>query len=346
MLGILSKKPKDDIADRVVARLAALGLPGLPRNYEIVYMLETSPLPEMSEAFRSLTKNGGPSQADIDEMHRRFVQPAFEPAHERLLREVKEVVEMLEDDQHTRRKYSEVLFTAAEGITSNISESVLRKLVSMIRSANAAEIDRGKQTVAKIRGKSRGLDEVRLELERFKLMAHQDALTGISNRRVFDVAIRNIYSEPCDRSRTALILTDIDHFKKFNDKFGHAVGDQVLKVVADVLKNNVDARSTVCRMGGEEFAIILHDVSPTQAITVAERLRRSVGDSEIVNKDAGTAYGSVTMSFGVCMASSTENHEELYAMADSALYSSKGDGRNRCTLYVSQGNGAMHYAVP
>lgn len=336
MLGILSKKSKESVAARVVARLEELGLPGLPRNYETIYMLETSAPIEMTQAFERVTAKGKPKQADIDEIHRQFIRPSAISlaVHERLLGEVRDVVDMLKEDQTTRRQYSEVLVTAANGITTGINESVLKKLIGVIQNANEVEIARGKTTATKIQSKSKDLEEVQRELERFKSMAHEDALTGISNRRVFDVALRNIYSRPCDRSRIGLILTDIDHFKKFNDKYGHAIGDQVLKVVAEVLKNNVDSESIVCRTGGEEFAIIIHDVNATQTIAISERLRQAIGKSEIVSKDNGSNFGSVSMSFGVCMASLGEGPEDFYKKADAALYKSKNDGRDRVTLHV------------
>jgi diguanylate cyclase len=336
MLGILSKRTKEDVTGRVVARLDELGLPGLPRNYETIYVLETSPTKEMKQAFARISEKGNPTQDAVDEFHRRFIRATEIPlkVHERFLSEVRDVVNMLDEDRTTRLKYSEVLVTAANGITTGLSESVLNKLIGVIRNANEAEEARGKTTSAKIRHKSREIEDVKRDLERFRLMALEDPLTGISNRRVFDSAISKVYDEPGDKSRTALILMDIDHFKRFNDRYGHPIGDQVLRVVADVLRNNVDADSVVCRTGGEEFGIIVRDVTPTQAVMIAERLRLAIGKSKIVSKDDGAEYGSVSMSFGVCMASACDTHGELYATADAALYTSKNDGRDRCTLHV------------
>jgi len=336
MLGLLSKKPKDDIAHRVVERLGELGLPGLPRNYETIYALETSATPELERAFLDATKDGKPTQFDIDQIHRKFVGNGDIPTtfHDRLLSEIKDVVTMLDEDRKTRIQYREVLVTAANGIESGVSEAVFKRLIGIIQDANDAEIARGSTTVANIECKSKDLEIVQRELEMFKSMALEDPLTGISNRRVFDMTLRNIYAQQAEKARTALIVADIDHFKQFNDRYGHIVGDQVLKEVANVLQSNVSHDSIVCRTGGEEFAVVLRDVSSTQAIVVAERLRMAIGKCRIIGKGNGADFGSVSMSFGVCMANVCSCSEELYAKADEALYTSKRDGRNRCTLHV------------
>lgn len=336
MLGILSKKQKADISGRVIARLEELGLPGFPRNYETIYVLETSPTKEMAAAFAKISSQGKPDQSEVDEFYGRFIRATDIPltVHERFLAEVKDIVGMLNEDRTTRLQYREVLMTAANGITSGVSENVLSKLIGVIRDANEAEISRGNNTADAIKTRSKEIEDVQRELERFRSMALEDPLTGISNRRVFDDAMNKIYEQDCDTSNVALILMDIDHFKRFNDRYGHHIGDQVLRVVADVLRNNVDSGSVVCRTGGEEFATIVRDVNPTQAVMIAERLRLAIGKSNIVSRDNGADYGSVSMSFGVCMANACDRPEELYVKADAALYKSKEDGRDRCTLHV------------
>lgn len=164
------------------------------------------------------------------------------------------------------------------------------------------------------------LSEVNAKLE---LMATQDPLTGLANRRVYD---RQVEAQLAlfHRTRTpfALVLTDIDLFKRINDRFGHDAGDRVLKDVAQCLHQGLREIDTLVRMGGEEFALILPSTTAEQAIRVAERKRELVAQY-------GGRYGEVTMSFGITEACPDDTKSLLYGRADRALYDAKHQGRNR-----------------
>ncbi|NCO33829.1 MAG: hypothetical protein AUJ92_03340 [Armatimonadetes bacterium CG2_30_59_28] len=169
--------------------------------------------------------------------------------------------------------------------------------------------------------------------ERMEQMSVTDGLTGVANRRCFDTRIR----EEALKARRynlplSVIMLDIDHFKTFNDTYGHAVGDEVLKSLAITLKENVRETDFVARYGGEEFVIVSPDCDSDRATGTAERLREIVesisvwGNSEHPNL-------SVTISLGVGnMPEDSSTEESLVKAADDALYYSKENGRNRVTL--------------
>ena len=126
-----------------------------------------------------------------------------------------------------------------------------------------------------------------------------------------------------------MLLLDIDLFKNFNDSFGHQVGDQVLRLVARTLTDNVKGRDIAARYGGEEFAILLPDTPAAAGMRVAESLRKSMESRDIVNKATNQSLGRITLSIGVAEYAPGESIEEIVTRADAALYDAKRTGRNK-----------------
>jgi diguanylate cyclase (GGDEF)-like protein len=162
--------------------------------------------------------------------------------------------------------------------------------------------------------------------ERMKQLAYVDGLTGIFNRRYFEMRI----AEELERAsrflgRMSVIMVDIDHFKRLNDEFGHLLGDEVLRGVSNVLKQQLRKVDMVCRYGGEEFAIVVPETTGANALVVAEKLRRHIETYPFPGVPR-----PVTISCGVAdypMHGGTR--DEVVAAADGALYQAKQAGRNR-----------------
>jgi two-component system, cell cycle response regulator len=166
-------------------------------------------------------------------------------------------------------------------------------------------------------------------------LANIDGLTEIYNHRYFQHSLDKEISRAIrNETEISLLLIDIDLFKKFNDTYGHQVGDFILKEFSRVLSQEIRKYDTLARYGGEEFTVILPDTSSTEALTVAEKLRTAV--DECVFKDSQTNY-HITASFGVATArpvsDDTFSKGNLINQADSALYEAKEAGRNRAVLY-------------
>ena len=161
-----------------------------------------------------------------------------------------------------------------------------------------------------------------------------DALTGLNNRRQFEVRLSEQYAA-ANRQNAPLcaIMIDIDFFKKFNDTYGHAVGDAVLKTVANVIKENLREYDIPSRYGGEEFCILLPQTSLEEAKVVAERLRSAV-EKETVTIDAVSKPLQVTISVGLAELDIKDLAEDLYMKADSALYQAKETGKNKVVVYT------------
>ncbi len=167
--------------------------------------------------------------------------------------------------------------------------------------------------------------------EKLALMAKTDALTGLFNRRHFDETLSAEFKRLVRHPRPlSLLLIDIDHFKKINDRFGHPAGDSVLKTVSAIIKKLMRDTDVAARYGGEEFAAILAETDKPGAQNLAERLRKAVF---LVPMEAGGQAINVSVSIGVSsFPRDTDKKEELVELADKALYSAKDEGRNKVCL--------------
>jgi diguanylate cyclase (GGDEF)-like protein len=163
----------------------------------------------------------------------------------------------------------------------------------------------------------------------FERAAMFDALTGIHNRRWLDETLhRLVLRNLRDQSDISVSLIDIDHFKNFNDTYGHDAGDHVLTVVAECLARNLRPTDLVARFGGEEFVAIFPDASLEVAKEVADRLRSAVA-SEVMKMEDGTELPGVTISMGVAQLEADQTVPNLLKVADAAMYRAKDAGRNR-----------------
>lgn len=124
-------------------------------------------------------------------------------------------------------------------------------------------------------------------------------------------------------------MADVDHFKQFNDKFGHLTGDQVLRLVAVAMKHNVKGQDVVARYGGEEFVIALPDTTLRSAAAVADQIRRAVMAKELMKRSSGERLGRVTISVGIAQLHGSDTAQSLIERADACLYAAKRQGRNR-----------------
>jgi diguanylate cyclase len=135
-------------------------------------------------------------------------------------------------------------------------------------------------------------------------------------------------------------MTDIDHFKKFNDNYGHTIGDHVLALVARTVKECIRSSDTAVRYGGEEFAVILPNIRIADAIRVAEQIRTAVASKKVVNRSKNITLGTITLSVGVARYVPGESVGDLIKRADAGLYAAKRTGRNRVVVEEAGNAGA------
>lgn len=163
--------------------------------------------------------------------------------------------------------------------------------------------------------------------------ANIDGMTGLVNHRRFQEVLTDILADADSSRPTAALMVDIDHFKRYNDTFGHQRGDDLLKEIAGVFAASVRTSDIVARYGGEEFIVILPDTSTDTALAIAERLRQAVADHPFPGREKMT-HGRITVSAGLAsFPQDATDKNTLIAAADKALYAAKGAGRNMVKMY-------------
>ncbi len=229
----------------------------------------------------------------------------------------------------------EAVSLAAAAFSRDVGE--MRDYDALVADANRALVDLNAQYEGMVRqlqaliGQKESLEkELRETNERLAVQATTDELTGLPNKRALQVALHRDMAQARRENQTlSLVVIDIDHFKSFNDTWGHALGDEVLRVVGKTLKENVRTADLPARYGGEEFVIILPHTGKHSAKAVAERVRRALEETK-VQGPSGPLH--VTASFGIASSDGSDAPEELFVKADDALYQAKRSGRNRVCL--------------
>ena len=181
------------------------------------------------------------------------------------------------------------------------------------------------------------MQQLRGQMGVLQNQAQTDPLTRLRNRRGFEQAVAEyLHGSEADLGGCTVMIADIDHFKRVNDSYGHLVGDQVIKALAQVLQNNVKGRDIAARWGGEEFIVFLPATAAAGAVRLAEQLRLAFSKTRIKRGGKQEVSDPVTISIGVAEIESGEALERAVDRADRALYQAKGDGRNGVRVAPSQ----------
>ena len=188
---------------------------------------------------------------------------------------------------------------------------------------------------------------LRQEVDLAREEALTDGLTGLVNRRGFDLALANCLAAVTSPEQSpCLLIADIDHFKMINDNYGHLFGDKVLRSIAKILKANVKGRDTAARYGGEEFVVLLPETALENACALAENIRQAIAASSVRRVDNRQEMGKVTISFGVVSYRYGEGASRFLERGDSALYVSKNKGRNRVSVAPPESSNSPAEAGP
>jgi diguanylate cyclase len=183
---------------------------------------------------------------------------------------------------------------------------------------------------ARLSASKQEINQLQEHLEAVRTESLTDPLTTLANRKSFDEAlVRAIGNARGKNEHLSLVMTDVDHFKRFNDTYGHLTGDQVLRLVAISVKQNVKGQDIAARYGGEEFAVVLPNTILRSAATLAEQIRRAVMTKDLMKRSTGESLGRVTISLGVAALRPDDTPQSLIERADGCLYAAKRSGRNR-----------------
>ncbi len=310
-------------------------IPPYPQFYELLYTYATGVNPSLNQRINQIFRDGTATTELAERLYNEFLksQDANErisSVSERMASRIEAVHDAIDTAMATANAYSGSLQAASGDLGADeMSESELRAMAQRLlgetrrmQDANHALEEKLEASRDDIAALQRDLDEVRRE-------SMLDPLTKIFNRKSFDDGMMKAFQDAELGTPFCLLLLDIDHFKRFNDTWGHQTGDQVLRLVAMTLKSNIKGKDMAARYGGEEFAAILPETDLEGAITVADNIRKAVQAKELLKRSTNEKLGRITASFGVAMFKAGDSPSSIIERADRCLYAAKHAGRNR-----------------
>ena len=315
--------------------MARHGVTPHPVNYTVWYEYVSGRNRELKQTLDQYLAEHGAVPAEFNEdLYRKFFASREQQIADQMQVEVARmlgmVMEQIGRSSSRTSEYGDLLARYSERLSRQMGLEELRGLLNELLEETRDMREVNRELELRLTATTRELEDLRRELETARHEATTDALTEIANRKAFDDAL----AAAMERARESgeplcLLLADVDHFKHFNDAHGHLLGDRLLRFVARAFKESVKGQDLVARFGGEEFAVLLPATPLNGARTVAEHIRSTLAGQRLRRTDTDQSVGAVTLSFGVARYRPDESVEAFVSRADSALYLSKQQGRNR-----------------
>jgi diguanylate cyclase len=323
-------------AEQALGQIKAMRQVASPHNFEVWYVYAAGQNASLNKIINeTLARQGRLTDGELDQIYQTYLAQGsatdrFDKVGARVINEIDEVMGLITDALGMTDSFGDSL----DGATRNLStasdrdqiKSVIETLVSTAR-----EMQHAKEGLEdRLKVSKQEISHLQQNLEAIRAESLTDPLTGLGNRKYFDGAIAaSVQLATKQDEPLSMLMLDIDHFKSFNDNYGHLTGDQVLRLVGMSLKHIANGRDTVARYGGEEFAVVLPNTTLANAVAVAEQIRRAVMARELKKKSTGEILGRVTVSVGVSMRQPGDDINTLIERADACLYAAKRNGRNR-----------------
>ena len=310
--------------------------PATPQNYELWYNYATGHDRSLvDQVDGALDNNGALAQAAADKIYDENLSPVrgMENAMEisgQVTGEVSQVLNMLEAAQGETSAYGDSLGTVSQELSGASDSNALNSIVQRLLESTKKMEDNNRHLEERLQASHRQIADLSENLTSARQESRTDQLTGISNRKAFDEMIKKLTGEAIEENyELCMLIGDIDHFKKFNDTYGHQTGDQVLKLVAGCLTSVLKGRDFAARYGGEEFVVLLPETDLEAAQTVGDHIRKTVMSKKLIKKSTGENLGVITMSFGGAKFKPGESIDQFVSRADKCLYAAKDAGRNQ-----------------
>ncbi|HEY2134800.1 MAG TPA: GGDEF domain-containing protein [Xanthobacteraceae bacterium] len=323
-------------AEIALGQIKALRQPAVPRTYEVWYTYATGYNPSLNQRVNEALSNRGTlTDADIDYIYMTFISPTrvvdeLGSVNSKIIGEIDQVMGLIDAASGSVNRHDASLADVTTKLGRATDREAVRGILeSLVQTAN--DMKRDNRTLEeRLKSSRQEITQLQQNLDTVRTESMTDPLTTLTNRKYFDEALAKAIADAAMSAEPAsLMLTDIDHFKTFNDTYGHLTGDQVLRLVALTLKQNVKGQDIAARYGGEEFAVVLPRTAVREATTVADQIRRAVMGKELMKRSTGEHLGRVTLSIGVATCRRGDTVQSLIERADRCLYAAKRNGRNR-----------------
>ena len=308
-----------------------------PVNYCIWYEYVSGEKAALKAAIDNhLKANGAFSQEVIQQFFNQYITSGTETVSTLVREELKKVfAEIMGAIKTTNRHFVESennLETINDLLLPSLPEVEVKKIVGQIKDEIKVLESSSGSFKDQLQQAAHEIDQLKIQMARYRNEALTDPLTRIDNRRGFDKKLKDAIAEAnANGISLALIMADIDHFKKVNDTHGHLVGDNVIRMVAATIKDSIKGKDLAARIGGEEFAVLLPDTPFNGAMKLADNIRITFDRLDLKKKNTGENLGKITLSFGVSTYKKDETAEDFVNRTDRALYQSKKTGRNKVT---------------
>lgn len=315
------KSANRETAEEALRFLDAHMLDPTPPNYSFAYLYLTGVSSSLRKAVHEMTDGGFRlSQRDVDELMGSANETAgaassgaFDEQQSQLRHQARSFADLTAQALRDAGAFNRDLNASVEELNDGAD------LIAVVRTM----IERTAEVERKLEDTNKETERLRLDLEAARDDASRDGLTNLPNRRTFDAKVQSACN---DESPITVAFCDIDHFKTINDRFGHAVGDRVLKAVANILSDTLNPHM-VARYGGEEFVVLFPDLDSQSAFDLIETAREAVESKHFRVRETDDPLGNVTFSAGI--ATTKSDPKQALLEADQALYEAKNNGRNQ-----------------
>ncbi len=325
----------DNLAEATIKSINEFALPATPNIYAVWYSYHGGERLDLVRAIDLLISNNREiDERLIEEIHQQYLEHGKEAE---FVRDAGAQLELVVNNaigrMQTATEDAGAFGNALESFNEELDledEDSIRGLITSILSDTRKIETQNLKLQDELNSYSNEVTKLREDLEFVRQEARTDALTGLANRKYFDTFINDATRDAVENGTDlSLLIADVDHFKSFNDTYGHQLGDQVLKIVSRVLQENSKGRDLAARYGGKEFCVVLPNTGLDNARILADQMREIVSAKKIVKKRTGEELRQITMSVGVAQFEYGEPVSELINRADEALYRAMQNGRNR-----------------
>jgi diguanylate cyclase len=318
---------------QVLKQMKALRLPADPRYYELLYHGRRGENPKIGEAVTAIASGRVPTAKVLEVAEAFFPNDSVKDRVQTLERcvsnEVNQVMTTLETALCGAFHHSKKIDRASQELNAGAVKEVRSIIQALMEAATEMEAT-NRRLESELSATKNSIVRLRQELKAVAAEAMTDSLTSLANRKRFERELSNAVKVAAARHEPlALVMIDIDNFKFINDRFGHQVGDQVIRLVSSVIRTTVRSNDLAVRYGGDEFALLLSETSLSSAAATAEQIRDAVRTRQFKIRATGELLDAITVSIGVTGLRHGETAQSFTERADACMYEAKRSGRDR-----------------
>ncbi len=327
-----------DYLKKAIPHMMEQQLPANPINYTLWYNYVANHIPALNKALdRISSKTPGLSPEQSEELFFNYIISEHLEDHQQALKDITQIaaglLSNLNNTMEGGEDFDDKINDHLEELKQAKSMDEVSDIVDKVISSSEEIKVSNQHFMENMKLANNEIASLRHQLQQAEKNAYTDQLTQLYNRHAFDRQLDQLLQTEAVAKNVCLILADLDHFKSFNDDYGHIIGDRVLQRTGELIQDYSPDNAIGARYGGEEFAIIISNANVDEAMAVAEKLREKLQQLRVKIKSSDKVLDNISASFGVAQFVPGETAEGFIDRADKALYKAKNNGRNQVTAY-------------